>query len=201
MQNKGDRHKNHKRFKIEYRHGRFEIPGVDAWHTYWQEPYYLLLTIPWWGFFSFSVLAYLVVNALFAWGFVLGGDCIANAKPGSFGDAFFFSVQTITSIGYGSMYPITAYADILVTIEALIGIIGIAIITSLAFTRFSQPTAKVLFSQVATISQHAAVLTANEDAGNNGARRLGRIRHRRPEGRLCTPSIAIARCAVLHQIL
>ena len=155
-----------KKFKIDFKNGRFEIPGADAWHKYWREPYYLLLTIPWWGFLSLAMLFYLTVNALFAIGFMMGGKCIENAIPGSFADAFFFSVQTLTSIGYGSMYPITTYADILVTIEALIGIIGIALITSLAFTRFAQPTAKVMFSRVATIAEHNGIPTLMIRAGN-----------------------------------
>ena len=155
-----------KKFKINFKNGRFEIPGADAWHKYWQEPYYLLLTIPWWGFLSLAMLLYLALNAIFAISFMMGGKCIENATPGSFADAFFFSVQTLTSIGYGSMYPITTYADILVTIEALVGIIGIALITSLAFTRFSQPTAKVVFSRVATIAEHNGIPTLMIRAGN-----------------------------------
>ena len=154
------------KFKINFEQGRFEVPGADSWHKYWQEPYYLFLTIPWWGFLSLAVLFYLGVNALFAVGFMIGGKCIENATPGSFADAFFFSVHTLTSIGYGSMYPITTYADILVTVEALVGIIGIALITSLAFTRFSQPTAKVMFSRVATIAEHNGIPTLMIRAGN-----------------------------------
>lgn len=154
------------RFKINFRNGRFEIPGADSWYTYWREPYYLLLTIPWWLFLGFTILCYLLINTLFAIGFLLGGNCVENASPGSFADLFFFSVQTLTSIGYGSMYPITTYADSLVATEAFIGIIGTALITSLAFTRFSQPTAKVVFSQVATISEHNGVSTLMLRAGN-----------------------------------
>ena len=154
------------KFKINLKNGRFETPGADAWHKYWREPYYLLLTVPWWGFLSLAMLFYILVNGFFALCFLMGGNCIENAAPGSFADAFFFSVQTLTSIGYGSMYPTTTYADILVTIEALVGIIGIALVTSLAFTRFSRPTAKVIFSQVATISEHNGVPTLMIRAGN-----------------------------------
>ena len=154
------------RFKIKFRNGRFEIPGADAWHTYWQEPYYLLLTIPWWGFLVITTLLYIAINALFGWAYLLGGDCIENAVSGSFGDAFFFSVQTFTSIGYGAMYPTTTYADILVTVEAFIGIVGIALLTGLAFSKFSRPTAKVIFSQVATISDHDGIPTLMFRAAN-----------------------------------
>ena len=154
------------KIQISFNNGRLEIPGADSWYNYWGEPYYFLLTIPWWLFLGLTILAYLLTNTLFAIGFMLGGNCVENATPGSFSDMFFFSVQTLTSIGYGAMYPATIYADILVAIEAFVGIIGIALITSLAFTRFSQPTAKVVFSQIATISEHNGIPTLMFRAGN-----------------------------------
>ena len=154
------------RFKIHFRNGHYEIPDLDTWHSYWREPYYLMLTVPWWGFFLFTAIAYGAINTLFALGYLMGGDCIANAEPGSFGDAFFFSVQTLTSIGYGAMSPITTYAHILVTIEALVGIVAIALMTGLAFTKFSQPTAKVIFSKVAIISNYNGISTLMLRAAN-----------------------------------
>ena len=160
------------KFCLKFRHGRFEIPNIDAWYAYWQEPYYLLLTVPWWGFFVLAIVAYISANAVFATGYLLGGDCIANANPGSFGDAFFFSIQTLTSIGYGAMYPTTAYADVLVTLEAFAGTVGIAIVTGLAFTKFSQPTAKVMFSKVAIVSNHNGTPTLMLRAAN---KRLNQI--------------------------
>jgi inward rectifier potassium channel len=104
-------------------------------------------------------LGYLVVNALFALAYLVGGDNIANAQPGSFLDAFFFSVQTVASIGYGAMYPKTLYANIIVAIEAIVGLMGIAVMTGLSFARFSRPTARVLFSQVAVVAPHEGIPT------------------------------------------
>jgi inward rectifier potassium channel len=72
-------------------------------------------------------------------------------------DAFFFSVQTMATIGYGSMYPSTDYANLLVSIEALVGLLGVAMGTGLMFARFSRPTARVLFSGVAVIAPHNGV--------------------------------------------
>lgn len=164
MKNKSDRRT--ARFRINFRNGRFELPDSATWYTYWQEPYYLLLTVPWWGFFVLTILVYIAVNAIFAFGYLLGGDCIANATPGDFSDAFFFSVHTLTSIGYGFMYPTNTYADVLVTIEALVGMIGIALMTGLAFTKFSQPTAKVMFSRVATVSDYNGTPTLTLRAAN-----------------------------------
>ncbi|MGK7949418.1 MAG: ion channel [Xenococcaceae cyanobacterium] len=164
MKNKSDCRSD--RFRINFRNGRFELPDSATWYKYWQEPYYLLLTVPWWGFFVLTILAYIAVNAIFAFGYLLGGDCIANATPGDFSDAFFFSVHTLTSIGYGFMYPTNTYADVLVTIEALVGMIGIALMTGLAFTKFSQPTAKVMFSRVVTISDYNGTPTLMLRAAN-----------------------------------
>jgi len=70
-------------------------------------------------------LGYFVANSLFALAYLAGG-CIANARPGNFLDAFFFSVQTMASIGYGAMYPLTVYANAMVAIEALTGLMGLA---------------------------------------------------------------------------
>ncbi|MBN3871150.1 ion channel [Nostoc sp. JL33] len=140
--------------QIQVRDGKFEIMGIGAWHSYWRDPYHLLLTIPWTGFLLLICTSYLTINALFALSYLIGGDCIANARPGSFLDVFFFSVQTLASIGYGAMYPKTTYANIIVTIEAMIGLVGIALMTGLAFARFSRPTARVVFSRVAVITSH-----------------------------------------------
>jgi inward rectifier potassium channel len=145
------------RIQIQVRDGKFEIMGMGAWHSYWRDPYHLLLTIPWAGFLTLICSFYITINILFALAYWIGGDCIANARPGSFLDVFFFSVQTLASIGYGAMYPKTTYANIVVTIEAMIGLMGIAVMTGLAFARFSRPTARVLFSRVAVITPHNAM--------------------------------------------
>ncbi|MBW4451781.1 MAG: ATP-sensitive inward rectifier potassium channel 10 [Nostoc indistinguendum CM1-VF10] len=147
------------RIQIQVRDGKFEIMGMGAWHSYWRDPYHLLLTISWAGFLTLICSFYITINILFALAYWIGGDCIANARPGSFLDVFFFSVQTLASIGYGAMYPKTTYANIVVTIEAMIGLMGIAVMTGLAFARFSRPTARVLFSRVAVITPHNAMPT------------------------------------------
>lgn len=87
--------------------GILQLSDAGAWYSYWQDPYHLLLTIPWPGFFLLIVLVYGILNALFALAYLAGGNGIAQAQPGSFWDAFFFSVQTLASIGYGAMYPLS----------------------------------------------------------------------------------------------
>lgn len=146
----GDR----RRVRLKRRNGGFRAVSVGAWYTYWRDPYHLLLTIPWLGFFGAIALAYIAINALFAIAYLAGNDPIANARPGSFFDAFTFSVQTLASIGYGAMYPQTVYANLLVVVEALVGLLSVAIVTGLAFARFAQPTARVVFSDAITVAEY-----------------------------------------------
>lgn len=138
---------------------RFDVVRKGISISYWRDPYHLLITLDWPRFFALTGVCYVATNALFALLYLAGGDCIKNARPGSFLDAFFFSVQTMATIGYGAMYPSTDYANLLVSIEALVGLIGVAMATGLMFARFSRPTAKVLFSRVAVIAPHNGVPT------------------------------------------
>src|SRR6476620_10139052 len=133
----------------------------------WGNLYHWLLNLSWLKYFALAGLSYVISNTLFALIYLAGGNCIQNARPGSFIDAFFFSVQTMATIGYGGMSPANTYANVVVSIEALVGLLGVAMVTGLAFSRFSLPTAKVLFSRVAVISRHDGIpmlmfRTANE---------------------------------------
>jgi inward rectifier potassium channel len=151
--------------RIMVQDGRFK-PETRAWHSYWRDPYHLLLTVRWPMFLLLIASAYIGINALFAWAYLIGGDNIANARPGSFADSFFFSVQTFASIGYGAMTPKTFYANILVTFEAWVELLSLAVITGLAFARFSRPAARVLFSEVAVITPYQGVPTLMFRAAN-----------------------------------
>jgi inward rectifier potassium channel len=145
--------------QIKNQDGKFEIPNMGAWYTYWRDPYHLFLTIPWTGFVGIIVLAYLLINSVFAVLYLLGGNCLAGARPGYFADYFFFSVQTLASIGYGAIYPLTFYAHCVVTAESIVSLLLIAVVTGLAFARFSHPIAKVLFSNNVVIAPYNGVPT------------------------------------------
>ena len=121
----------------------FEHPFRDLYH--W------LLIITWWQFLLLLSLFYFLVNVAFACAYLTTNGGIANARSDSFIDAFFFSVQSLSTIGYGAMYPQTLYAQILVTFEVLVGLLLVAMSTGLMFARFAQPKARVLFSKVAVI--------------------------------------------------
>ncbi|MCA1995508.1 MAG: ATP-sensitive inward rectifier potassium channel 10 [Coleofasciculus sp. S288] len=131
---------------------RFDVIRKGLLHSHWRDPYHLIITLDWPRFIGLTVVSYVAINALFALLYLLQADSIKNARPGSFLDAFFFSVQTMATIGYGAMYPQTDYANLLVSLEALVGLMGVAMGTGLAFARFSRPTARVLFSRVAVIA-------------------------------------------------
>ncbi|MGB3263156.1 MAG: ion channel [Microcoleus sp.] len=138
--------------------------GIPRLH--FADLYHKLLTLSWPQFFLLICLCYIITNSVFAFAYLAGGDCIANARPGSFADAFYFSVQTMATIGFGAMYPSTEYANTLVVIEAFFGLWAVAMVTGLAFSKFSRPTARVIFSRVAVIAPFNGVPTLMYRAGN-----------------------------------
>ncbi len=115
--------------------------------------YHYLVGASWALVLLLVALAFVAVNALFALGYVVIGG-VENARPGSFTDAFFFSVQTLSTIGYGVMVPHSGAANMLVTAQALSGGFGLALMTGLVFAKFSRPTARVKFSEVAVIGDY-----------------------------------------------
>lgn len=156
------------------RKGQFSLNvvrlGVPRVH--FADLYHWLLTLSWQRFFILIGLSYTLSNSLFALAYLAGGDCIANARPGSFKDAFYFSVQTMATIGYGSMYPRTDYANTVVAIQALFGLWGVAMVTGLAFARFSLPTARVIFSRVAVVAPFNGVPTLMYRTANQRANQI-----------------------------
>ena len=112
--------------------------------------YHWVLTLSWPAFFGWMTVAYLLTNALFAVAFAAVPGCVANVH--GLLDSFFFSVETFATIGYGVMAPQSTYAHLLVTFEALAGILATASITGITFARLARPTAKVLFSEKAVVA-------------------------------------------------
>jgi inward rectifier potassium channel len=108
---------------------------------------------------------FLLVNAMFAVGFRFAGG-IVNARPGSFVDAFYFSVQTMGTVGYGAMYPNSTAANLLVVLEVMVGITLTAFATGLVFAKFSRPTARVVFTRNVVLSPMDGVPTLTFRVGN-----------------------------------
>ncbi len=145
--------------RVAKREGKFHIEGIGNWYMYLSDPYHLILTIPWFAFFIVVSVTYILINAIFALLYLAGGNCLNNAHPGSFADAFFFSVQTLSTVGYGDISPKTTFANLIVLVQAIVGLLVVAIVTGLSFTRFTKLTHRVVFSQVAVIAPHNDVPT------------------------------------------
>src|ERR1700744_5204387 len=140
------------------------VKGQDAGRFF--DFYHGILTTSWPGFVAQLAALFLVVNLAFAVLYVIDRGGIANARPGSYADAFFFSVQTLGTLGYGQMAPHSLYANLLVTAESFTGILIIALFTGIIFARFSRPSARVLFSKVAVVTTFDGVPTMMFRAAN-----------------------------------
>jgi inward rectifier potassium channel len=136
---------------ISTRAGQLEFIKINA-GTEWRDIYQWVLSLNWSRFAAFIAGVYIGINLLFAALYSLGGDCIAGMTPGSFPEAFFFSVQTLATVGYGHMYPQTPYGHVLTTIEIISGMFWLAVMTGLIFVRFSRPTARIVFSNSVVIA-------------------------------------------------
>lgn len=132
------------RGQIVRRIGGRSHPLSDFYHT--------LMRANWPATFGVIFAALIVINTFFATIFFLLGDGVEGVRRGSFEDCFFFSVQTLATIGYGKMVPVTRAAHIVVTLEAFTGLLVTALTTGLLFAKFSRPTARVLFSRTAVIA-------------------------------------------------
>lgn len=124
---------------------RYEVRGLRI--TPLSDLFHYLMRTRWWQLLLSFVLIYCGVNSLFATCYWLGGPgTIQNARPGSFADAFWFSVQTFATIGYGNLAPGSTWAHLLVTFESFCGMLSVALGTGIVFTKFSLPKARVAFS-------------------------------------------------------
>ncbi|MEY2614676.1 MAG: inward rectifier potassium channel [Verrucomicrobiota bacterium] len=137
---------------IRVRSGQFEFVKLNAEKFDWRDTYHFVLTLSWPGFAALIFGIYLLVNLVFAFLYLLNAHAIAEMRPGSFLDAFFFSVETLATVGYGHMYPETFYGHLIVMFEIMVGVFGLAVITGLIFVRFARPTARIKFSKVAVIT-------------------------------------------------
>jgi inward rectifier potassium channel len=124
--------------------------------------YHWLLTISWPRFLLFLSGTYLVANTFFAFAFLALGPNALQSASGSFANepflrAFFFSVDTFATIGYGNIIPVGATANWLVTIEALLNIMGVALATGVIFARFSRPSARIIYSRNAIVAPYRGI--------------------------------------------
>jgi inward rectifier potassium channel len=121
-------------------------------------PFYWLLKLSWPAFFGLAAVAFLGVNLIFAGLYVLcGADALiatvqSPALQDPFWRSFFFSVETLSTIGYGHIAPFSFVAHVLSMVQAFVGLLGVALATGLVYARFSRPTTRILFSRNALIA-------------------------------------------------
>jgi inward rectifier potassium channel len=120
-------------------------------HRSFSDPYHMVLNLSWPRFFAGLVLVFILVNLLFGVAYWLLPGSVANARESNFLDYFFFSIETLATVGYGNMSPASLMGHTVASMEILLGMVGVAITTGLVFVRFSKPTARILFSDNAII--------------------------------------------------
>jgi inward rectifier potassium channel len=147
------------------------IVVVGARSTPFNDLYHHLLRAPWWlDLLALSGL-FLLLNLLFAFAYTWVGG-IVGAEPGSLADHFFFSVQTMGTIGYGVMHPQSAGAEALVTAEVIVGVSLVALSSGILFAKFSVPRALMQFAEWATMSPFDGVPTLMFRLGNERASQI-----------------------------
>ena len=137
--------------------GAHEFTRLRAARLNFHDPFHSIMSLSWLRFFGGAVTVYLCVNLVFASLYFAGAHSVNNAN--SFADDFFFSVETLATVGYGLMSPASLYGHCVATLEIITGMLSMAVITSLVFARFSKPTARLLFSKAAVITPYDGVST------------------------------------------
>src|SRR6202022_2860336 len=137
---------------IRVRSGQFEFVKLNAKSFDLRDTCHLILTLSWPGLAGLIFGIYLLINLVFAALYMLNPHAVAEMSPGSFFDAFFFSVETLATVGYGHMYPESFYGHVITMLEIMVGMFGLAVITGLIFVRFARPTARIHFSKVAVVA-------------------------------------------------
>ncbi len=125
--------------------------GFDLYHWF--------LSISWWHFIALVLISYIFVNTIFALiYFALGADKFGGLDGGSsaenFSKLFFFSAQTLTTVGYGHIFPNSAYVSSVSAIESMLGLMGFALVTGLLYGRFAKPKADIQYSNTAVIAPY-----------------------------------------------
>jgi inward rectifier potassium channel len=154
-----------RRYVFKYPSVSYSLHVVGGPRASFRDAYHTLLRMPWWSAFFLIVGGFLILNAAFAGIFLWVGG-ISNARPGNFLDAFFFSVQTMGTIGYGTMFPQSTAANVVVVAESVVGLVVTALATGIVFVRFSQVRGRVVFAEKAAIGPMDGVPTLMIRLGN-----------------------------------
>jgi inward rectifier potassium channel len=144
----------------------FEFTKIGSKRFDLSDPYHLALTVRWPTFVAGVFCLYALITSLFGGLYLLQPGSITNTGRGTPADAFFFSIETLATVGYGVMAPATLYGHLVSSAEIITGMAFTAIMTGLIFVRFSKPRALILFSDGVVIARHNGVRTLMLRIGN-----------------------------------
>ena len=144
--------------------GRVHLPFTDVYHR--------VLALPLLGVLALMGATFLVLNLAFAWLYMSDPGGVAELPPGDFWNAFFFSVESFGTIGYGHWYPQDFHANLVMTIETFVGLVYVAVTTGLVFARVSRPVSRITFSRVAVIHDFDGAPTLMFRAANRRANHI-----------------------------
>jgi inward rectifier potassium channel len=117
------------------------------------------MTASWPAFIAGAALVFLIFNAAFALLYWIGDHPVANVPGGAYIDYLYFSIETLSTAGYGDMHPQTHYGHFIATVELFTGVFSMSLMTGLIFARFSRPRARLLFANNPVISRHDGMPT------------------------------------------
>jgi inward rectifier potassium channel len=146
--------------------GTREVSTEGITRPIFQDLYHYFMTVSWPQLFGTFAAFFLGFDLLFGFLYHLIPGCIANLNPPGFAGAFFFSVETLATVGYGDMHPQTLYGHVVAMIEIFIGLMSLALITGIMFARFSRPRARFLFTKNAVVRPLDGKLTLVIRAAN-----------------------------------
>jgi inward rectifier potassium channel len=134
--------------------GGREIVAEGLHLNFWADISHRCMTARWPSFIGGAALVFVVFNAVFASFYWIGNQPIANVPGGAYIDYLYFSIETLSTAGYGDMHPQTHYGHFIAAVELFTGIFSMSLMTGLIFSRFSRPSARLLFANNPVISNH-----------------------------------------------
>src|SRR6478609_8203423 len=134
--------------------GGREVIAEGVRLNFWADISHRCMTASWPAFIAGAALVFVSFNAVFALFYWIGNQPISNVPGGAYIDYLYFSIETLSTAGYGDMHPQTHYGHFIATVELFTGIFSMSLMTGLIFARFSRPNARLLFADNPVISSH-----------------------------------------------
>jgi inward rectifier potassium channel len=134
--------------------GSREIVTEGLRLSFWADISHRCMTASWPSFIAGAAAVFVIFNAIFASLYWIGDNPVANVPGGAYIDYLYFSIETLSTAGYGDMHPQTHYGHFVAAVELFTGIFSMSLMTGLIFARFSRPSARLLFADNPVISHH-----------------------------------------------